>query len=150
MNPSHTHFLLAAAISVSAMACSSSEPEDANRGLKDQSVVHELQDVGLETASTWGEPSPATMRAVWVSDHQAAEAALGSSILDDHSAVYVIVITGGPFTARGAPYGAPVPEGHVLTLTVNAETYEVTDVQISDVEPDLSEIASASMELIAN
>ena len=150
MNLSSTSILVAAAISISAMACSSSEPDDANTALKDQSVVHKLHDMGMEAASTSGEPSPTTMRVLWFSDHQAAETALGGSIVYDHSPVYVIVMTGGPFTGRGSPYGAPIPEGHVLTLTVNAATYEITDVGIGDVEPDLSEIASASVDLSAN
>jgi hypothetical protein len=151
MNLCSKCILVAAAISISAVACSSSEPDDANTALKDQSVVHKLRDMGLETASISGEPSPTTMRIHWFSDHQkAVEAALGGSIVYDHSPVYVIVMTGGPFTSGHAPAGAPDPEGHVLTIIVNAATYEVTDLGIGDVEPDLSEIASASVDLSTN
>ena len=71
------------------------------------------------------------------------------AIINDHAPVFVIVITGGPFTANHAPYGADAPEGNVLTITVNAATYEVSDVGISDLVPDLSKIASATVDLSA-
>jgi hypothetical protein len=41
----------------------------------------------------------------------------------------------------------PPLEGNVLTATVNAATYDVTDVGIVNAEPDLSKIASAAVDL---
>jgi len=52
-----------------------------------------------------------------------------------------------PLAARHAPPGVPPLEGNVLTATVNAATYDVTDVGIVNAEPDLSKIASAAVDL---
>jgi hypothetical protein len=114
--------------------------------LKDPNVVAKLREMALDAA---GESTATTMRAVAVSDHQAAETVLSGRIMYDHAPVYVIVITGGPFTAGRHPYGAPAPEGDVLTLTVDAASYDVTDVGIGDVDPDLSQVALASVDLSA-
>jgi hypothetical protein len=145
MHHSRACMFLAAAISIGATACSSSEP-DVKTALRDPNVVAKLREMAVEAA---GESTPTSMYAVAVSDHQAAEAALGSGVYD-HSPVYVIVITGGHFTARGGPLGATPPEGSVLTLTVDATSYDVTDVGIGDVEPDLSKVALASIDLSAS
>lgn len=47
---------------------------------------------------------------------------------------------------RGVPDGASIPEGSVLTVILDAATYEVTTVSISNVEPDLSKVASATVD----
>jgi len=117
--------------------------------LADPSVVARLHDLGLQLSSIAGVPSPTRMYAAAVSDHQAAERVLSGAIINDHAPVFVIVMTGGPFTALEAPPGVPPPEGNVLTATVNAATYDVTDVGIVNAEPDLSKIASATVELNA-
>jgi hypothetical protein len=146
MTRSKASILLAAVISMSAIACSSSDSNDLKASLGDRDVVAKLREMALQAAST-GESTPTTMYAVAVSDHQDAETALGGSIIYDHAPVYVIVIVGGPFTARGSPPGALAPQGDVLTLTIDAASYDVTDVGIGNVEPDLSKVALARVDL---
>jgi hypothetical protein len=150
--------LAAGALALGAMACGSNDSGDGTQtntqpvtggALSDPNVVTKLHDMALQAAaSSAGEPSTLKMYAVAVSDHQVAETALGSTIYD-HVPVFVIVVTGGRFTGRSAPYGAALPEGTVLTLTVDAATYDVTDVSIGNIEPDLSEVASATVDLSA-
>jgi hypothetical protein len=127
-----------------AVGCSA----DDGGALEDPDVVARLHDLALQAASSDGAGSPTKMYAVAVSDHQVAETALSGAIIFDHAPVYVIVITGGPFTARSAPLGAPLPQGTVLTLTLDAATFEVTDVGIVNVEPDLSGVASDRVDWI--
>jgi hypothetical protein len=136
--------LAMAALAIAATACGSSDTEGT---LRDPEVVTKLHDLALQASSANGASPPTSMYAVAVSDHQAAETVLSGAIIYDHAPVFVIVITGGPFMGRSAPAGVPLPEGTVLTLTVNAASFEVTDVGIGNVEPDLSEIASATMDL---
>jgi hypothetical protein len=137
--------LAMAAVAIGATACGSSDTEGT---LGDPEVVAKLHELALQASSADGASSPTSMYAVAVSDHQAAETALSGGTIYDHAPVFVIVIIGGPFTGRSAPAGVPFPEGTVLTLTVNAASYEVTDVGLGDVEPDLSKVASASVEWI--
>jgi hypothetical protein len=148
MMRSRLYELLATAIVVSTIGCAS---HDSSNGLGDPKVVAKLHDLGLELSSIAGVPEPTTMYAVEVSDHQTAEKAVSGDIVDDdYAPAYVIVMTGGPFTALEAPAGATPPEGSVLTATVNAATYEATDVGISNVEPDLSQVALATADLNAD
>ena len=137
--------LAMAAVAIGATACGSSDTEGT---LGDPEVAAKLHELALQASSAEGASSPTSMYAVAVSDHQAAETALSGGTIYDHAPVFVIVIIGGPFTGRSAPAGVPLPEGTVLTLTVDAASYEVTDVGIGDVEPDLSKVASASVEWI--
>jgi len=148
--------LAAGAIALGATACASNDSSDGTQtstqpvtggALSDPHVVTKLHDMALQASSSSGAPSPTKMYAVAVSDHQVAETALGGGTIYDHAPVFVIVVTGGTFTAGHAPYGVSPPEGHVLTLTVDAATYDVTDVGIGNVEPDLSEVASARVDL---
>ena len=111
-------------------------------------MVAKLHDLGLGVSTYAGVPSPTRMYAVSVSDHQAAETVLSGAIIYDHQPVFVIVITGGTFTALQAPAGVPFPDGSVLTATVSAATYEVTDVGIVNEEPDLSNVASDTVDLM--
>jgi hypothetical protein len=90
------------------------------------------------------------MLAVWSPDHQAAEIVVSSDIVNDHAAVYVIEMTGGTFTAlNGGPAGMP-PHGNVLTLTVNAESFETTDVGITNMRTDLRRISSHIVDLLVD
>lgn len=136
--------LATAAIAISVTACAS----DDTGTLRDPNVVAKLHDLGLGVSTYAGVPSPTSMYAVSVSDHQAAETALSGAIINDHVPVFVIVMTGGPFTAMEAPPGVAFPQGDVLTATVNAATYEITDVGIVNEEPDLSKVASDTVDLI--
>ncbi|HVZ33067.1 MAG TPA: hypothetical protein VG963_11610 [Polyangiaceae bacterium] len=115
------------AIAISAAACAAHDSNDSQDAFGDPNVVAKLRDVGLQASSGDGVPSPTKMYAVEVSDHQAAETALGAS----------------------APPGASVPQGSVLSITLDAATYDTTDWGVSNVEPDLSRVASARVDLLA-
>jgi hypothetical protein len=142
----NSYVLVTAASAASALGCAS---HDSGGGpFADPHVVAKLHDLAEQAVSAQGAPPPTKMYAVAISDHQVAETALGAGIIYDHAAVYVIVITGGPFFGDSAPAGVPLPEGSVLTITLNAATYEGTDAGISNVEPDLSKVASATVNLL--
>ena len=82
------------------------------------------------------------MNVVAAADHQEAEAILSGATINDHAPVYVITITGGPFTALSHPPDAPAPQGNVLTLTIDAATHSLTDIGFVDAAPDLSRFGS--------
>lgn len=148
MMRSRLYELLATAIAISTIGCAS---HDSSSGLGDPKVVAQLHDLGLRLSAIAGVPKPMTMYAVEVSDHQTAEKAVsGATVYDEYAPAYVIVMTGGPFTALEAPSGVNPPQGSVLTATVNAATYEATDVGITNVEPDLSQVALATADLNAD
>ena len=148
MMRSRLYELLATAIAICAVGCAS---HDSSNRLDDPKVVARLHDLGLQLSSIAGVPKPTTMYAVEVSDHQTAEKAASGDIVNDYYApAYVIVMTGGPFMALEAPPGVTPPEGSILTATVNAATYEATDVGITNVEPDLTQVALATVDLNAD
>ena len=89
------------------------------------------------------------MLAVASPDHQAAEKVVSGDIVNDHAPVYVVEMTGGPFVAKFAstPPGAPTPQGSVLTLTIDAQTYGVMDSGIGQMAPDLTQIGPDVVDL---
>jgi hypothetical protein len=113
----------------------------------DPKVVAELRELALQASSNAGVATPKTMVAVAAADHQVAEMVLSGATIPDHAPVYVIEITGGPFTAMRHPPGANAPQGNVLVLTVDAATRRVTDIGYVDAEPDLDEIGSLKVDL---
>jgi hypothetical protein len=129
---------------VAASACGqSNEPTAvAQTGLADPNVRAELRTMALQASSANGVPSPKTIEAVASPDHQAAEKIVSGAIVNDHVAVYVVEVTGGTFTDNTAstPPGVPAPSGSVLTLTVDAQSFRVTDFGLTDTAPDLTQI----------
>jgi hypothetical protein len=123
------------------------DPNAVKAALGDPNVVAKLRDLGLQMASNAGVSSPMKMYVVAAADHQDAETILSGDTINDHSPVYVIVMIGGPFTARSHPPGVPAVESNVLTVTVDAATYRVTDLGFVNVEPDLSKIALVTVDL---
>jgi hypothetical protein len=115
--------------------------------LGDAKIASMLRAAGLETASGAGVSAPKKMYVVAASDHQDAQTILSGANINDHASVFVIVMTGGPFTAHEHPPGAPEFQGTVLTETIDATTFRVTDVGFFQVEPDLSKIALATLDL---
>lgn len=114
----------------------------AQTGLADSNVRAQLRTMAMQASSADGVSSPKTIEAVASPDHQAAEKVVSGDIVNDHVAVYVVEVTGGTFTdnrASTAP-GAPAPSGSVLTLTVNAQSFAVTDFGLTDTPPDLTQI----------
>jgi hypothetical protein len=82
-------------------------------------------------------------------DHQAAEVVVSGALIGDHSPVYVVQMTGATFTVPHHPPGIAPPTGKVLTVTFEAETHRITDVGYDDVAPDLSQIDSEVVDLMA-
>jgi hypothetical protein len=113
-------------------------------------VVAKLRDMGLQASSRAGVPLPKTMVAVAASDEQAAEMALTGGSVPSHEPVYVTVVTGGTFTLDASrPQGAPAPQGTVLTITVEQGTFRLTEVGLTNKEPDLDKIGSVKVDLLA-
>jgi hypothetical protein len=125
-------------------ACGASDPGAAQGSLADPSVRAKLRALALQASSANGVPSPKTMIGVYSPDHQTAEQIISGDIVNDHVPVYVVEVTGSLFTATNAsvPPGAPPPQGNALTLTVDAQTYQVTDFGITPNVPDLTQISS--------
>jgi hypothetical protein len=115
--------------------------------LGDPNVLAKLRDVALQASARAGVAQPTKMHAVVASDHQAAESVLSGSLINDHSPVYVIRVTGGRFVALRHPPGVAAPQGSVLTITVDATTFRVTDIGLVEVEPDLSRIGPTTVDL---
>lgn len=71
--------------------------------LSDPNVINKLRSFGLQASSLAGVSSPTAMLAVAASDHQVAQTMISGAIVNDHSPVYVIEMTGGPFSASRPP-----------------------------------------------
>jgi len=110
--------------------------------LGDATVRARLRSMALVASSGAGVSSPTTILAVAASDHQAAQTIISGATIADHAPVYVVEMTGGPFTANQYPPGGQAPQGDVLTLTIDAQTYQVRDVGFHPVAPDLTQIGS--------
>jgi len=82
------------------------------------------------------------MVAVYSTDGTAAEEIVIGDIVNDNFPVYVIEVTGS-FTCNscGVPPGASAPQGNAITLTVNAQTFQVTDFGIQPNPRDLAQIS---------
>lgn len=118
------------------------DPKSALSALSDPNVRAELRGYGSKAASNAGVASPKTMNVVAAADHQEAETILSGATINDHAPVYVITITGGPFTSRMHRANVSAPQGNVLTLTIDAATHRLTDVGFVDAAPDLSSLGS--------
>lgn len=126
-------FAMLGMLTILSACASSSDPGN----LDDPEVRSKLRTIGLQASAVAGVPSPKTMTAVWSADHQVAEQIVSGDIVNDHVPVYVIEMTGGTFTSiEGGPNGVS-PQGTVLTLTINAQTFEGTDGGITNTVPDL-------------
>jgi hypothetical protein len=125
------------------VACGSKDPPATEGGLGDPSVRAKLRALALQASAANGVPMPKEILAVYSPDHQAAEFAISGDIVEDHSPVYVIEVTGGPFTCRAcsSPNGT-VPQGNAITFTLNAQTFQGTDFGITPNVPDLTQISS--------
>ena len=112
-------------------------------GLADSSVRAKLRALALQASSANGVASPKTMTAVYSPDDQVAQDILSGELVNDHVPVYVIEVTGGPFTCNSCsvPPGASSPQGNALTITVNAQTFQVTDFGITPNVSDLTQIS---------
>jgi hypothetical protein len=130
-------------------ACGSNDPGATQGDLADPNVRAKLRALALQASSANGVPSPKTMIAVYSADRQMAEKIVSGDIVNDHVPVYVIEVTGGPFIDNSAsgPPGAAPPQGNALEITVNAQTFQVTDFGITPNVPDLSQISSAVVNL---
>lgn len=75
---------------------------------------------------------------------------IGGAIINDHSPVYVVQMSGTIFTSPHHPPGVPAPTGKFLTITYDAATLRITDIGYDDVQPDLGMIdAVVPVDLLA-
>ncbi len=81
-------------------ACGPNEPAATQGSLADPSVRAKLRVMALQASSANGVPSPKTMLGVYSSDDEAAQEIISGDIVNDHVPVYVIEVTGGPFTCN--------------------------------------------------
>jgi hypothetical protein len=142
--PSAMRVKFATLLTVAALgACGQSAPSSAQGGLGDPNVLAELRTLALQASAADGVPSPKTMIAVYSPDDEVAQKILTGDIVNDQVAVYVIEVTGGPFTCQSCstPSGASPPQGNALTITVNAQTFQTTDFGITSNVPDLTQIS---------
>jgi len=121
----------------------------AQPSLGDPNERTKLRGIALGIASAAGVSAPKTMHVVAASDHQAAESIVSGAVIHDHAPVYVVKMTGGPFTATQHPPGIAAAQGNVLTVTIDVATHRVTDVGYVDAEPDLTSVASSPVDLLA-
>jgi hypothetical protein len=115
--------------------------------LRDPVIATQLRTLTVDVSTMDGVLTPASMRAVAASDHQAAESVISGAVIGDHLPVFVVQATGGPFTARHAPPGVPPPTGEVLTVTYDAATLAVTDVGLDADAPELVRIDADVIDL---
>lgn len=115
--------------------------------LNSADVITTLRGVAMKASSTAGVSAPGSIRTVAAADRQAALTAMGGVIVNDHVPVYVIELTGGPFTALRHRQGVPPRQGNAMTITVDAQTYSVLDVGFHPEAPDLSRVDSNVVEL---
>lgn len=114
----------------------------------DPNEMATLRGIALGVSSKAGVSTPASIQAVAASDRQTAASILSGAIIPDHRPVYVLKVTGGPFTSPHTPPGGAAPQQHAfLTVTVDAATKNLTDIGYDDVEPDLTQIGSAVVAL---
>jgi len=138
-----------AAVMPASMPPAAGDANAAQQALGDPNELSKLRGIALGASSVAGVSSPKTMHVVAASDRQTAESILSGAIIYDRAPVYVIKMTGGPFTATQHPPGVAAPQGNVLTLTLDAATHRVTDVGFVNVEPDLSQIGPLTVDLSA-
>jgi hypothetical protein len=99
-----------------------------------------LRVVAARVAALNGDPHPTKAIAVRSTRKAAVIASSGADVDTDQSS-YLIVLH-GHFVGYAAklPRGAPLPQGSVLTIVVDANTNLVTDWGISDRTPDTSSL----------
>jgi hypothetical protein len=132
----------AVALLLTLAAASACGQSNGSTGLADPNVRAKLRTMALQVSMADGVSSPKTIEAVASPDRQAAEKIVSGDVVNDHVAVYVVEVTGGTFTdnAASTPPGAAAPSGSVLTLTVDAQSFGVTDLGLADTAPDLTQI----------
>lgn len=149
--PSRSEVGTAPANSATSSALGDASPANAAKpALVDPNVISALRTVAIQASTRAGVSQPQSVYAVAAPDRQAAETLLSGAVVYDHSPVFVIVMTGGPFTHRSHPPGAEAPTGNVMTITLDARTYRVTDVGFVQTAPDLGQIDSNVVDLMAS
>lgn len=119
-------------------------------GLEDNNQVSTLRGIAMSASSVAGVSTPSRMLAVAAADHQAAEFAVGGSLVNDHAPVYVIEMAGGPFTATQHPRGAATPQGQFLIVTIDATSQRVVDVGYVNAEPDLTKVGASVKDILGD
>ena len=103
-------------------------------------ALEKLREVAAHVAALNGDPHPTKAIAV-PSTRKAANAVDSGAEVDTDQLSYLIILHGN-FVGHVAhpPPGAPLPQGSVLTIVVDASTGLVTDWGISDRTPDTASL----------
>ncbi len=105
------------------------------------SVVPRLDEIALRVAAATGDKRPVWITAVMTTHGKALESATPGDIEPAGNGVTVYLVTmRGNFVDYDAPTprGASAPTGHYLSIVINARSFLVTDLGLSDRPPVVS------------
>lgn len=138
---------VAAVILVSSSAAGRSGSSASARKATSTGYISAAQvlDVAQAAAAQAGDPSPSSIEQSALTTRAEANSVASGEIVPGTNGSYLIAER-GQFKATNAPIpsGAPIPQGSVLTLVVDATTGEVTDSGISDNYPDMSSLGGVT------
>lgn len=106
----------------------------------------QIKSIAMGFSAGFGDPNPGLIEHVESSRSEAVLASSGDSVSDNRE-VFLIVAKGN-FVDDNAPRppGAPAPSGSVLTLTVDAQSGELTDFGIQQSVPDLASLGPVTVD----
>ncbi len=105
------------------------------------SVVPRLDAIAVRVAAATGDKRPAWITAVMTTHGKALESATPGDFEWAGNGVTVYLVTmKGTFVDYDAsiPYGASAPTGHYLSIVINARSFIVTDLGLSNRPPPVS------------
>lgn len=97
-------------------------------------------------AASYGDSSPGSIEHV-EAPRQAAVLAASGDVVSDNREV-ILIVERGSFVGAGVPRpsGAAAPQGSVLTLAIDAQTGELTDLGIQSNVPDLASLGPVTVD----
>jgi hypothetical protein len=104
------------------------------------SAIPALRTNMLRLAQHSGDARPASIRAVFTTQDKALRTATpGDTVPGSASrAVYLVVMTGNFKVDAPVPYGARLPTGRYLIVTINPSTFQVMDLGVGNRRPAVS------------
>jgi hypothetical protein len=106
----------------------------------------QITGIALGFAANAGDPTPTLVEHVETTRSQAVEASSADTV-QNNAASYLIAMRGN-FVLQDAPRppGAAAPTGSVLTLVIDAQTGQLTDIGVQDNVPDLSQLGPVTID----
>jgi hypothetical protein len=133
--------LAVVALLVGALAAGSNPAANdrTGRALPTSAQTKALSKVALRLATRNGDASPRSIDAVASTREQALPVVfVGEMVNGAGGNCYVIQMVGSFETLSSAPLSAASPKASVLTVIVNASTYEVEDLSVGNVVTDIA------------